>query len=247
MVVASSIAAYSPRRGPELVDESYPTGGIPRCAYSRDKAVLEGLVRDVTERAHGRMRVAAIRPSLVGQRAAGSQMLRMGLPVLTPARLLRHLPVLGVDRSLGVQAVHADDVADAVVRILEQEREGPFNVVGDGVLDALELADIFGARHVHVPWRVTRAVAAAAWHARLQPLDPGWIEMAHRVPWVSAARARDELGWEPAHTARDVLAELVRGMSDRASGPTRPLRERDLGEELTKTVQEGPASHRSHT
>jgi nucleoside-diphosphate-sugar epimerase len=229
------------------VDETYPTAGIPGCAYSQDKAVLEGLVRDVAERAHGKLRVATIRPSLVGQHAAGSQMLRMGLPVLTPARVLRRLPVLGIDMSVGLQAVHADDVADAVLRILHQEGVGPFNLVGDSIADPRQIAAAFGARPVHVPWRVTRAVAAAAWHARLQPLDPGWIEMAHRVPWVSAARAREELGWQPAHTAQDVLAELVAGMSRRASGPTAPLRQRAIGDELTRIVRDGPVSHRSHT
>ena len=246
-VVASSVAAYSPRRDRGLVDESYPTRGIPGVAYSHDKVVLEGVIRDVGERARGRLRIATIRPALLGQRAVGGQLLRIGLPVLTPPRLLRHLPFLLIDRAVGLQTVHSDDVADAVVRILEQERAGPFNLVADPVLGHQQVAAAFGARPVHLPWRVTRAVAAAAYRARLQPLDPGWIEMAHRVPWASARRAREELGWEPAHSAQSVLEEVIQGASDGVGGATAPLRPHDVGEELARTVRDGPVSHRPLT
>lgn len=253
VVVASSIAAYSPRRHDGFVDEAYPTGGIPSCRYSQDKRVVEGLLRDLAGRAagehhgEGRTRVAVIRPALVGQRRAGSQMVRMGLPLLTPAATLTRFPYFLLDRHLGLQAVHADDVAQAVDRILTLRADGPFNLVGDGVLGPAQVAAAFGARFLPLPWQATRAAASIPWNLRLGPLDPSWITMAHTVPRVSARRAREELGWAPRHTAMQVLIELAEGMAHGGSDATAPLRRRTHRDDLRRLVREGPVSGRSQT
>lgn len=257
VVVASSIAAYSPRRHDGFVGESYPTGGIPSCGYSQEKRVLEGLIRDLPRRRHGggsdgqgdspATRIATIRPALIGQRRAGSQMVRMGLPLLTPARMLTRFPFFLLDRHLGLQAVHADDVAQAVDRIVTRQAEGPFNLVADGLLGPAQVAQAFGARPLPLPWQATRAAASIPWALRLGPLDPNWITMAHTVPWVSARRAHEELGWAPHHTAMDVLTELAQGMSHRESEATAPLRRRTHRDDLRRLVRDGPVSGRSRT
>jgi UDP-glucose 4-epimerase len=253
VVVASSIGAYSPRRHDGFVDETYPTGGIPSCGYSQDKRVLEGLIRDLVGEGVGggsdkpRTRIATIRPALVGQRQAGSQMVRMGLPLLTPAATLTHFPYFLLDRHLGLQAVHADDVAQAVDRILTLRADGPFNLVGDGVLGPEQVAAAFGARFLPLPWQATRAAARIPWSLRLGPLDPSWITMAHTVPRVSARRAREELGWAPRHTAIQVLTELAEGMAHGGSDATAPLRRRTHRDDLRRLVTEGPVSGRSRT
>ena len=252
VVVASSIAAYSPRRHDWTVDESYPTGGIPSCGYSQDKRVLEGIIADLRRGGglrgdHGRTKVASIRPALVGQRRAGSQMVRMGLPLLTPAAVLRRLPLFFVDQQLGLQAVHADDVAQAIDRMLVQQVEGPFNLAAEGLLGPRQIAEAFGAHPVHLSWKATRAAAEVPWRLGLGPLDPAWITMAHTIPWVSARRAHEELGWTPRHTAADVLTELVEGMAERAADATAPLRRRTHTDDVRRHVQDGPVSWRSQT
>src|SRR5207249_2505092 len=73
--------------------------------------------------------VARIRPALVFQEEAGSEVGRYFIgPLFSPRaiRLLRRtrLPVLPLPSGLTVQAVHAEDVADAVARILAR-RAGP--------------------------------------------------------------------------------------------------------------------------
>jgi nucleoside-diphosphate-sugar epimerase len=251
VVLASSVGAYSPGRPPGPVDESWPTGGVPGCGYSQDKAALEAVLRDVLSPGggagrHAGTRVAWVRPALVGQWAAGGELLRYGLPLLTPRWLLGRLPWWALDRDLRLQVVHADDVADAVLRILDTGAEGPFNLVAEPVLGATEVAAAFGARPVHLPWRVSRAAAALAWWARVGPLDPAWITMAHTVPPASAARARTVLGWSPAHDAESVLRELARGMAAGAGAPSLPLRPRRHLDDVRRVVRDGPVSDRTH-
>ena len=58
---------------------------------------------------------------------------------------------------------------------------------------------------------------------RLQPTEPGWLDMALKVPVMDTARARSDLGWAPSHSATSTLLELLEGMSAGAGIGSPPL------------------------
>lgn len=118
LVHQSSLGAYSPKRDLTPVDEGYPTGGVPSSPYSRHKVAAERLL-DSFE-ADGRAVVSRMRPGIIGQRRAASSLLRYGVPALVPARALQRVPLVPLDRAMVVSMVHADDVADAIVRWVEE-------------------------------------------------------------------------------------------------------------------------------
>jgi len=239
----SSIGAYSRRTDDRPVDESWPTQGIASSPYSRHKVAAERLV-DGFEREHPDTVVTRMRPGIIGQRDAGSSLLRYALPALVPARALDWLPVLPLDKRLSLPMVHADDVADAFARALEARAAGAFNLAAPPALTVDDLATVLGARHVDVPAPVLRALMSASWHLRLQQLDPGWLDMAYSVPVLDVGRAGRELGWSPRVDALSVLAETVAGMRDRATRPSPVLRGRSVAGELTRLVRRGPVSSR---
>ena len=243
LVHMSSVGAYSPKRDDAPVDERWPTDGVPTSTYSRHKAAAERLL-DLLEAAVPDVVVSRMRPGIVGQRDAGSALLRYGLPAVVPAMLLRHVPLLPLDRRMAVPMVHADDVADAVVRVLAEPVPGAFNLAAAPPVTAQAIADVLGARLVHVPSATVRAAVAASWHARLQPIDAGWIDLAFAVPLLDATRARTELGWSPRHDALSVLAETVEGMQDGAAGRSPVLRPRSVAGGLGRAVRRGPVSVR---
>nr|WP_257909233.1 NAD-dependent epimerase/dehydratase family protein [Janibacter limosus] len=173
VVHLSSVAAYAPGSGGERVDETRPLEGAADSPYARGKAPGEKRL-DVLARSRSAMdRVAVLRPCLVGQRRAGAQMARYGLPaVLAATRAVRHLPwVPGAD-GFALQMVHSDDVARAVVASIEQDASGPFNLAGEGTLGGREIAGALGARPVRLPRGLPRLAAAAARHTHTGPLDP---------------------------------------------------------------------------
>jgi len=248
LVHMSSIGAYSP--GPadgHPVDEQWPTDGVETLAYSREKVAAERLVDEHERRHPGAPAIARTRPGLIVQRDAGSALLRYGLPGFVPASVLRHVPLLPVDRSLVVPLVHTDDVADAIERILVRRATGPFNLAADPPITRDTIADVLGARPVHLPKQALRAATWASWHARVQPLDPGWIDLAFAAPLVDTTRARRELGWVPSVDARSALAEVIGGMADAAATASPALRPRSVAAELAALVRRGPAAHRRHT
>ncbi|HET7398045.1 MAG TPA: NAD-dependent epimerase/dehydratase family protein [Intrasporangium sp.] len=243
----SSVAVYSPRTTPSLVDETWPPGGIPTATYSQHKVAAEATLRRLAAAAGAEDRVAVLRPALVGHYAAGGPMLRCGLPGIVPGAVLRHVPVLPVDPRFGIQLVHARDLADALVRVVERRAHGPFNIAAEPLLRGPDIAAALGARPVPLRREHARALLAAAWHAHLHPLDPGWVDMALEAPWVDSSRAREELGWHPRHTALDVLAELVRGMSDGSGTASPALRPRRVLDACVRAAREGTVARRALT
>jgi UDP-glucose 4-epimerase len=76
---------------------------------------------------------------------------------------------------------------------------------------------------VKVPAKLLRAAAAGSYALRLQPSEPGWLDMGLGVPLMDCARARDELGWAPSRSATETLRELIDGIHDGAELGTPPL------------------------
>jgi UDP-glucose 4-epimerase len=218
LVHQSSIGAYAPGPGC-TVDESWPTTGVPTSIYSQDKAAAERIV----DRAEGRLTVTRVRPALVFQDDAASEIARYFLGPLLPRAavrpgLLRFAPF---SDALAFQVVHADDLAAALELLLRTRAAGAFNVAASPVIDRAAFREIFGGVGPPVPPAALRAVASATWHARLQPTEPGWLDLAAQVPQLDTGRL-EALGWLPLRDARAVLAHFVDALS-RGAGHTGPL------------------------
>ena len=224
LVYASSVGAYSPGPKDRQVDESWPTDGIPTSFYSRHKAQVERDL-DRLEREHPRLRVVRLRPGLIFKREAATEIRRLFVGPLLPRAALRSslIPVFPDVPGLRFQAVHSDDAGEAYRAAVLGDAAGAFNIAAEPVLDPARLASLLGARLVPLPRRVVRAGAAATYWLRLQPAEPGWVDMGLNVPLMSTERARRELGWEPRHTAVEAVTELVEGMRDGAEDQTPPL------------------------
>jgi nucleoside-diphosphate-sugar epimerase len=227
LVVASSVGTYSPAPDNVPRNERWPIEGVRSSGYSLDKVTVErGL--DEIEHLHPRLVVARVRSALVFQRAAGRQVTRNFLGRLVPTRrLARELPTLPWPRGLRLQAVHADDLASAYREIVVRRQRGPFNIAADDVLHAADVAGLVsGGRYREVAPELARAVVAAAWHARIVPVSPGWVDLAGAVPVLDTGRAAHLLGWHPVHSSLESLAEVLAGIAEGAGNASPPLRPR---------------------
>ncbi|WP_051476801.1 NAD-dependent epimerase/dehydratase family protein [Arthrobacter sp. Br18] len=214
VVCASSVAAYSAADKDSRTDESWPTAGIPTSHYSRQKAEQERLL-DRFEADHPERTVARLRPGLIFQPEAGSEIGRYFLGPFIPKLVLGRipLPLIPLPAQLIFQAVHADDVADAYWRVVKQRASGPFNIAAEPEITPARLAAVLGARRVlNIPVPLLRAVVAVSWAAGLQRTDPGWIDLAALVPVMDTSRARTLLGWSAEHSSRDTLTAVLDGL-----------------------------------
>jgi UDP-glucose 4-epimerase len=225
LVYASSVGAYAPGPKDRSVDESWPTTGIQSSFYSRHKAEVERLL-DRFEDEHPGTRVVRLRPGLIFKREAASAIRRLFAGPLLPNFLVqrRLIPVVPAHDRLIFQAVHSYDVGEAYrLAVIDADARGPYNVAADPVLDPKELARALGARPVPVPRGLLRGGAALAYRLRLQPSEPGWVDMAFSAPVMDTTRARTELGWQPERSSTDALMDLLEGICEGAGLDTPPL------------------------
>jgi UDP-glucose 4-epimerase len=225
LVYASSVGTYAPGPKHPAVDESWAASGIDTSTYSRHKAAVEAML-DGAEASTRPLTVVRMRTSLVFQRDAASEVHRLFLGRLLPWHLPKPLRLVpNLDR-LVFQATHADDIADAYVRAITGDVGGPFNIAADPPLTPRVIAEAVGGRTIPMRAALVRAAAQAAYTLRLQPSEPGWLDMALETPLMDTRRARDELGWRPSHSSVAAMLELFDAIGDGAGTDTAPLHPR---------------------
>jgi len=79
------------------------------------------------------------------------------------------------------------------------------------------------------PLAAARALINASWHLRLQPTDPGWLDLGTSGLVMDTSRARTELNWTPVHDAAQTVREVVTAMSRGQGFDTPVLRPRATG------------------
>jgi nucleoside-diphosphate-sugar epimerase len=222
----SSIGAYAPGAVGQRVTEDWPTTGVRTAQYSRDKSAAERVVREALAR-HPAVTLTVVRPTLVLQPAAGSEIgryflgpLLFGAARILPGAIARLLPLPLPPVALSF--VHADDVADALVRMLDRRAPGPFNLAAEPLLDAAGIARALGTVRVPVPATAVRTAVHAAFAAHLVPTEPGWVDIGTQVPALNTTRARRLLDWAPVHRSDEVLQQFV-GALGRGEGARGPL------------------------
>jgi UDP-glucose 4-epimerase len=214
IVCASSIGAYSKAPKDHRLDESWPAQGMAGSHYSRHKAAQEELL-DRFEDAQPDIAVARLRPGLIFQRDAGSEIGRYFLGPVIPRFVPKRpwIPLLPAPDNLIFQAVHGDDVAEAYWRVIDQRASGAFNVAAEPVLTPQVLARIVRARRIlPIPMGLLHKLVGFAWNLRLLPTDSGWIEMAAGVPVMDTGRARRILGWEAKVSSVEAILDLLDGI-----------------------------------
>src|SRR3712207_1756037 len=203
LVYSSSVGVYSPGPKDRAVDESWPRDGTPTSYYARHKAEVERRL-DRFEREKPDIRVVRIRPGLVFKKEAAQGIRRLfGGPfvptILARPSLINLIPEM---EDLRGQVVHSYDVGEAFRQAVVRDVRGAFNVAADPVLDAHEVGRILNARPLPIPAGAARAGVELSWRLRLQPVTPGWLDMALNVPVMDTTRAHAELGWTPQQIGR---------------------------------------------
>ena len=230
LVYSSSVGVYSPGPKDRAVDESWPRDGVPTSYYARHKAEVERRL-DRFEAENPDIRVVRIRPALVFKKEAAQGIRRLFGGPFVPTILVRPslINLIPEMEDLRGQVVHSYDVGEAFRQALVTDVRGAFNVAAEPVLDAHEVGRILNARPLPIPSRAARAGVGLSWRLRLQPVTPGWLDMALNVPVMDTTRARTDLGWTPQRSAEDALLDLLEGLRTGADFPTPPLSKETSG------------------
>jgi nucleoside-diphosphate-sugar epimerase len=217
-VYASSVAAYGFHAdNPESIGEDWPTRPAERLFYAQEKAELEGLLDEEAGR-HPELAMFLLRPPVVlGPNVIGGKDVLPG-PLAPLGRKLfgrpRRLPVpvpVFVP-ALPLQFIHEEDVGRALVQcIVAAGPPGAYNIAGDGVLTAADVAREFGALPIPLPPGPAQAAARAFSRLPFLPPVAEWVEAASRPAIMDTTKAREQLGWRPRYTGLEALRDTLRG------------------------------------
>lgn len=218
-VYASSVAAYGFfADNPIGITEDHPIRGSDTFFYSREKAEIEGLLRERAA-AHPEMELTLFRPTIViGPHAAGAGAELVPGPLRSLARglvgLLGALPVAfpAVPPPQPLQFVHEADVGQAFLLALRGDGPpGAYNLAGDGAVTGADLWREVGLAPLPVPAAVTRAGArvVTALPDAIRPAALDWAEAALHPLVVDTTRAKQDLGWKPTYTAVEALRDTL--------------------------------------
>lgn len=216
-VYASSVAAYGFHAdNPESIPEDWPTRPAARLFYAQEKAELEGLLEEEAGR-HPELALFLLRPPVVlGPNVIGGKDVLPG-PLAPLGRKLfgrpRRLPVpvpVFVP-ALPMQFIHEEDVGRALVQcIVGAGPPGAYNIAGDGVLTAADVAREFGALPIPLPPAPAQAAARAFSRLPFLPPVAEWVEAASRPAIMDTSKAREQLGWRPRYSGLEALRDTLR-------------------------------------
>jgi nucleoside-diphosphate-sugar epimerase len=221
IVYASSVAAYGAHPdNPELIGEDHPTRGTPGVAYSEEKAEIEAVL-DLFEKEHPSITVTRFRPGPVvgpGFEQMLYEFLPPGsrrIPLFAPwfPRVFPN-PIQG--GHLLIQAVHEDDVAQAFRLAIVDDAPGAFNLAGDGVLGARDVAKIMRAFTLPMPLFGVKQLVDVAHRLRLSSVSGDWVQLMRFPILVDTSRAKEQLGWNPAYTSEGALRSAANALFGRA-------------------------------
>ena len=216
-VYASSVAAYGFHAdNPIGMTEDWPVRPADRLFYAQEKAELEHLLEQEAAR-HPELELYLLRPPVVlGPHTVGGKDLLPG-PLAPLAKRLQGrfrrlpFPVVAAVPQLPLQLVHEDDVGSALLQcVVGAGPAGAYNIAGDGVLTAVDVARELGFLPVPLPAAPVHAVARAFSRLPGLPSTVQWVEAASHPAVMDTSKAKEQLGWTPRYTGLEALRDTLR-------------------------------------
>jgi UDP-glucose 4-epimerase len=202
VVLKSSTSVYGAcPENPAFITEDHPLQGSRKYGYTRHLVEIEafcnGFRRQVPEMILTILRFA----SIVGLNAE-TPMTRFLKQPLSPV-------LLGFDPLM--QVIHEKDVVAALVRAIEYDKPGVFNIAADGVLPLSRLMALAAkipvpVFHLFAYWGVDMLGSAGLSAGKYAPIELDYL----RYPWIADLnRMRQEFGFAPHYTAEEALREFA--------------------------------------
>lgn len=203
VVVTSAIVYGAHADNPVPLPEDAPLRPNTGEGAVGDLMAVEEVVR-AAERVHPGLRVSTVRPAAL-----------VGPDVDTVITRHFEAPRLLVVRggTPAWQFCHVEDLAQAVLRVVQDDLDGTVTVAATGSLTQAEVEEISGLRHIELAHTAAHGLAGRLHRLGLLPGAAAELEYVTH-PWVVPSTRLLEAGWAPAYdnaTALSVLLDGVRG------------------------------------
>jgi UDP-glucose 4-epimerase len=196
IVVTSSGAAYGYHAdNPVPLRESDELRGNEDFPYSKHKRLVEEILAEWREK-YPQLQQTVFRPCTVLGPGTNNQITAIfNRPVVvglsgttTPFSLISEL-----------------DVVEALAKAVNEQREGVFNLAGDGTLSLREIANILGKKFLPLPPMLLKSVLWIMNKLRVTSLGPEHVKFIQYRPVLANEKLKSEFGYAPSYDARAVF------------------------------------------
>jgi UDP-glucose 4-epimerase len=108
-----------------------------------------------------------------------------------------------------MQFVHEQDAAEALRLAVLGDAEGPFNIVGKGVLPYSTVRALLGRVPVPMPYLIARSLSRALWVTQVFDSPPSFLDFLRFLCVADGARARRELGFQARFNIRRTILDFL--------------------------------------
>nr|WP_100546465.1 MULTISPECIES: SDR family oxidoreductase [unclassified Pseudomonas] len=196
LVLTSSGAAYGyAADNAEWIDEDQPLRGHPHFAYAKHKLEIEQLLARYRKE-HPQLRQLVLRPgTILGK--------RLNNPI---SDLFKKRTVLGVlGHTSRFVFIWEQDVVGIIRQGLEENREGIYNLAGDGALSLKEIAEILGKPYRPLPAPLLSGVLRLLKPLGLSQYGPEQLDFLRYRPVLANQRLKEEFGYQPRYSSREAF------------------------------------------
>jgi len=190
LVTTSGVAYGAFPDNPKPIAEDWPVRGVSDFSYARDKTESDRLCQ-LWALQHPDRVMTIVRPCIVFGPNVDNYLVRAVLN--NP-----FVPVLdGHDEDF--QLVHEDDVASALIALLDGKNPGAFNLAGDGTMTWRQGGEMLGKKIREISLKNMKRLNATMWKLRVPRTEApaGNLDFI-RYPWVlSTEKLKSETDWTP--------------------------------------------------
>jgi len=111
-----------------------------------------------------------------------------------------------------MQFVHEQDAAYALLRAVDGDATGAFNIVGKGVLPYTTVLALLGRVAVPMPQMIARQLSKILWTTQLVGSPPSFLDFLLYLCVADGAKAKRELGYAPQLSIKRTVLDFL-GMS----------------------------------
>lgn len=108
-----------------------------------------------------------------------------------------------------MQFVHEQDAAYALLRAVESEATGAFNIVGKGVLPYTTVLALLGRVPVPMPQIVAKQLTKILWTTQLVGSPPSFLDFLLYLCVADGAKAKRELGFSPQLSIKRTVLDFL--------------------------------------
>ena len=196
LIVTSSGAAYGYHPdSPEWLDEHDPLRGNDEIPYARHKRLVEQYLADI-RRDHPELKQLVLRPGTVLGANTRNQI----------TNLFEKRMVLGIAGAASPFVfIWDEDLLGVIEMGIKEQRQGIFNLAGDGCLTIADVAQRLGKPLCKIPAALIRAALTVGHALGISRYSPVQVKFIRYRPVLSNRRLKEEFGYQLKKTSSQVF------------------------------------------